>query len=197
MTKKRTDRLNSLKKSAFTSREAMLCGLTNYDLKKLVNEGLIIKEGRGVYLKEANSREYETSQYAVVLAQLGAPSAICLWTALTFHDLTEEVPSIIWAYVPYEKSSHLKSVKIVRKRNPFWEIGIETINGIKITNIERTLVDAMADRKHFTKAQSFIMILSAIKDQKTTLMKIMNMAKKLKVINRLGQDLLLLQDAYV
>jgi predicted transcriptional regulator of viral defense system len=109
---------------------------------------------------------------------------------LTFHDLTEEVPSIIWAYVPYEKSSHLKSVKIVRKRNPFWEIGIETINGIKITNIERTLVDA-------TKAQSFIMILSAIKDQKTTLMKIMNMAKKLKVINRLGQDLLLLQDAYV
>jgi predicted transcriptional regulator of viral defense system len=175
----------------------MLTGLTSYDLKELVNEGLIIKEGRGVYLKESHSQEFETSQYAVVLAQLGGPSVICLWTALAYYELTEEVPSDVWAYVPYEKSARLKSVKIVRKRNPFWDVGIETVDGVKITNIERSLVDAMADRKHFTKAQSFKMILSAINNKKTTLMKILNMAKKLKVINRLEKDLILLQDAYV
>jgi hypothetical protein len=55
----------------------------------------------------------------------------------------------------------------------------------------------MADKKHFTKGQSFQMILKAIKEKKTTLTKIINMAKKLNVSNRLEKDLLLLQDAYV
>ena len=166
-------------------------------MQELTREGLITKEGRGIFLISDKSGDFETCQYAILLAQLGTPSVICLWTALAFYELTEEVPSEIWAYVPYEKTTRLKSVKIVRKRNPFWEVGINTIENVRITNIERTLVDTMTDRKHFTKGQSFKMILNAIRDKKTTLMKIINMAKKLKVDKRLEKDLLLLQDAYV
>lgn len=197
MLNKRTTRLKLIKKRAFTAREAMDLGLTYYDLQELTRAGLIAKEGRGIFLVSDKTGDFETSQYAIVLAQLGAPSAICLWTALAYYELTEEVPSEVWAYVPYEKTARLESVKIVRKRNPFWDVGIDTIENVRITNIERTLVDAMADRKHFTKGQSFKMILNAIRVKKTTLMKIINMAKKLKVDKRLEKDLLLLQDAYV
>ena len=197
MLNKRTARLKLIKKRAFTSREAMDLGLTYYDLQKLTNEGLIAKEGRGIFLISDKTDDFETSQYAIVLAQLGSPSVICLWTALAYYDLTEEIPSEIWAYVPYQKTTRLESVKIVRKRNPFWDVGIDNVENVRITNIERTLVDAMADRKHFTKGQSFKMILNAIREKKTTLMKIINMAKKLKVNKRLEKDLLLLQDAYV
>lgn len=192
-----TEKLKLVKKDAFSSRDALLVGLTYYELNQLVHAGHLVKEGRGVFLKKNSSAYSDYSEhYAIALAQLGEPSALCLWSALVFHDLTEEAPADIWVYVPYEKTTKL-NIRTVRKRNPFWEIGIEVFDGIRCTNIERTLVDAMADRKHFTEAQAYKMAVHAIKQKKTTFLKLYNMAKKLKVLNRLSRDLLILEEAYV
>lgn len=191
------EKLRLVKKDAFSAKDALLAGLTYYELNKLVHAGTLLKEGRGVFIKK-NSKSYSdySEHYAIALAQLGEPSALCLWSALVLHDLTEEAPSDIWIYVPYEKTTRL-NIRIIRKRNPFWDVGIEVIEGVRCTNIERTLVDAMADRKHFTEVQAYKMTMDAIRMKKTTFRKLHEMAKKLNVDKRLGRDLLILEESYV
>ena len=194
-TQHKSKHLKKINARAFSSKDAIEAGLSYYDLNQLVKEGFLVKEGRGVFLKK-NMVGNENEHYAVALAQLGEPSALCLWSALVFHDLTEEAPSDIWACVPYEKTTRLK-IKTVRKRNPQWDIGIETINGIRVTNVERTLVDALLDRRHFTEVQAYKIVMDAIRAKKTTFQKLYAMAKKLKAEKGLKRDLLLLEETYV
>ena len=101
----------------------------------------------------------------------------------TFHQLTEQVPEQAWAYVPIEKYSHLNTVRVVRKSNPLWDVGIEAFEGVMITDIGRELIDALYDKKHISEAESFKMALEALKDKKTTIKKL---AKELgaAVVNR-------------
>jgi predicted transcriptional regulator of viral defense system len=191
------EKLKLVNKDAFSAKDALMAGLTYYELNKLVHAGTLIKEGRGVFIKK-NSNSYSdySEHYAIALAQLGEPSALCLWSALVLHDLTEEAPPDIWVYVPYEKTTRL-NIRIIRKRNPYWHIGIEVFEGVRCTNIERTLVDAMADRKHFTEVQAYKMTMDAIRMKKTTFRKLYEMAKRLNVEKRLRRDLLILEEIYV
>jgi len=192
----RVKKLKRINKWAFSSKEAISdAGLSYYELNLLLHEGHLMKEERGIFVKKLHANS-ETDHYAVALAQLGEPSALCLWSALVLHDLTEEAPSNIWAYVPYEKTTRLK-IKTVRKRNPQWEIGIESINGIRVTNIERTLIDILLDRKHFPEVQAYKIVMDAIRVKKTNFQKLYAMAKKLKADKRLKRDLLILEETHV
>ncbi|MBI2522270.1 MAG: hypothetical protein HYV97_17755 [Bdellovibrio sp.] len=192
-TQAREKKLKQIKKMAFTAKEAISeAGFSYYELNLLVKNGYLVKEGRGTFIKK-NHANSESDHYAVALTQLGEPSVLCLWSALVFHDLTEEAPSDIWAYVPYEKTTRLK-IKAVRKRNPHWDIGIETINGIRVTNIERTLIDILLDRKHFPEVQAYKIVMDAIRVKKTAFQKLFAMAKKLKADKRLKRDLLILEE---
>lgn len=189
--------LDSIHKGTFSARDALEAGLTYYELRKLVEQGLLRKEGRGVFVKTESAEAYsESGHYAVALAQVGEPSALCLWSALVFHDLTEEAPAEIWVYLPYEKTTKLK-IKAVRKRQPFWNIGIEVYDGVRVTNIERTLVDVMADRRHFSEPQAYKMAVNAIRMKKTSFKKLYDMARRLKLEKRLERNLILLEEAYV
>ena len=170
--------LSQIQKEVFTAKEALKEGLSYYELNLLVKEGLLIKVDRGVFAKATTKQESSDNEhYAVVLAKLGYPSALCLWSALVFHDLTEEAPAEIWVYVPYEKTTRL-DIRTVRKRNPQWDIGFETIDGIRITTTERTLVDVLLDRRHFSEVQAYKILMDAIRAKRTTFNKLYTMAKK-------------------
>ena len=108
----RSKKLNQVKKNIFSSKDAVMVGLTYYELNQMVQAGLLIKEGRGLFVKKNAPRNSESEHYEIALAQLGGPSALCLWSALVFHDLTEEAPSDIWVYVPNEKTTKLKRVEL-------------------------------------------------------------------------------------
>jgi predicted transcriptional regulator of viral defense system len=194
--KKRQQLLKNIKKSIFSSKEALLTGLNYHDLNVLEGQGDIEKIARGIYQKSGKTN-VEGDSYSIALTHLGEPSVICLWSALVFHELTEQVPEKIWVYVPLEKYSHLNSVKVVRKRNPFWEIGTETIKGVRVTNIERTLVDALYDKKHVSEAEAFKMVKISLKEKKTTIKKLFEMAQSLGISKSLKVKLSFLQENYV
>lgn len=194
--KKRLQVIKNIGKKIFSSKEALLSGLNYHDLNVLEAGGEIEKLARGIYQKSGKDFLEEDS-YLIALAHLGEPSAICLWSALSFHELTEQVPEKIWVYVPIEKYSHLSSVKVVRKKNPLWDIGIETIKGIRVTDINRTLIDVLYDKKHVSESESFKMIQTALKEKKTTIKKLFEMANRLGVNKSLKLKLSLLQDSYV
>jgi predicted transcriptional regulator of viral defense system len=194
--KKRLQALKIIRAEIFSCKEARKQGLNYHDLNVLVTNKKISKLGRGIYQK-FGKESIETESFAAVLAHLGEPSAICLWSALSFHQLTEQVPEQVWVYVPIKKYSHLSTVRVVRKINPFWNIGIETIEGIRVTDVNRTLIDALYDKKHISEAESFKMVLQALKDKKTTIKKLADMAHKLAVSTQLKLKLSLLQDNHV
>jgi predicted transcriptional regulator of viral defense system len=194
--KKRLQALKNIESNTFSSKDALKLGLNYHDLNVLVDEEKISKLSRGVYQK-FGKESFETESFSIILAHLGEPSVICLWSALSFHQLTEQVPEQVWAYVSIGKYSHLNTVRVVRKINPFWDIGIETIEGVRITDVNRTLIDALYDKKHISEAESFKMVLQALKDNKTTIKKLADMAQKLGVSKKLKLKLSLLQDNYV
>lgn len=194
--KTRTEALSYIKSPIFSRREALEVGLNTYDLGELVKSGTLEREGRGLYRK-TDSEISEHESYAKALAHLGEPSAISLWSALAFHDLTEEVPSKIWVYLPLEKYSHLKDLMVVRKTDPKWEVGIEVIEGIRVTNIERTIVEALADGRHFDKFTPVRILLNAIRNKRTTETKLLAMARKLGLDDKVKDSLLIFQDFYV
>jgi predicted transcriptional regulator of viral defense system len=190
----KTKTLKQIRGEVFSAKEAIRAGLSYYDLNQFLKEGHLSKVERGVFLKkQATASEHE--HYAIALAQLGEPSALCLWSALVFHDLTEEAPSQIWVYVPYEKTTRLQ-IKTVRKRNPQWNVGVETIKGIRVTSVERTLVDVLLDRRHFSEIQAFKITMDAIRSKKTSFQKLYGMAKKMNAEDRLKRDLILLEETY-
>ncbi len=115
--KSRIEALDLINSSGLSTKQAIEAGLNAYDLSELVEQGILEKERRGVYRK-VDHQLPENESYAVALAHLGSPSAICLWSALVFHDLTEEAPSKIWVYLPLKKYSHVKGLVVVRKKIP-------------------------------------------------------------------------------
>jgi len=189
-------KLNLIKKNVFNAKEAKKIGLDYYDLKVLVKENLLQKSARGIYQKKSSS-SYEDESLQNALVHLGEKSCICLLSAFSYYELTDEIPEKVWAYVPINKFSHLESIKVVRKRDPKWNIGIINKNGVIITNIDRTVIDALSDRKHVTLADSFKIAKIALLNKMTTLKNLVLMAKKLGVYKRVKLNLTLLQDEYV
>jgi predicted transcriptional regulator of viral defense system len=140
MNKERTTLLKELKQSPFTVQAAKDVGLSFYDLQVLLGLKKIIKLERGVYAKQS-TKSSDNQEMNIALVHLGEPSCICLLSALYLYGLTDEIPNQTWAYVPYEKFTRQANIKIIRKRNPNWEFGITTFDNMKVTSIERTLID--------------------------------------------------------
>ena len=194
--KNRLKKLNLIKKKTFTAKEAKSFDLDYYDLNTLVKNEKLRKSARGVYQK-TSFKSYEEESLLNALAHLGDQSCICLLSAFYYYGITDEIPDQVWVYVPINKFSHLNNLKVVRKRDPRWEIGIIKKNGVVITNIHRTVIDALSDKKHVTDPESMKIVKAALDQKLTTLKELVSMAKKLDVYNRVKLKLTLLQDEYV
>ena len=192
----RSQKLNKIKTEVFTNKDAKKVGLSFYDLKLLIGSDKIQRSDRGIYRKE--SSEYDQNEDMVnILVHVGRPSCVSLLSALFVHNLTDMIPDQIWIYVPYGKFTHLRSVKVIRKRVPYWDIGIEMVGLLRITSIERTLIDCLVDRKHFDEVDAIGFVKQALNEERTTVAALFSMAKRLKVEKRVKLILTLMQESYV
>lgn len=194
--KDRLKTLELIKKDIFTAKDAKFFGLDYYDLNILVKNKELKKYERGIYQK-VTFKSYDIESLLNALAYMGDKSCICLFSAFYYYGITDEIPDRVWVYVPISKYSHLENLKIVRKRNPHWDIGIINKKGVMITNIHRTVIDALSDKKHVTESESMKIARTALKEKLTTLNELVLMAKKLNVYNRVKLKLTFLQDEYV
>ena len=76
-------------------------------------------------------------------------------------------------------------MKVFRKRNPYWNIGIEIKEGYSITSIERTIAETLIYRAQLGSTLGIEALKRAIFEKKTTLGKVLDMATKLKVSHRI------------
>lgn len=174
--------LQKLPKDVFTLQDANMAGVSKYYLSKMIENERINELRRGVYQRNDTNRDQENIQetaFKVATAKLKEKSAICLWSALSYYNITEQVPSTIWAIVPYPYDS--KYVKPLRLKDPRWDVGIINHEGFSITSIERTLIECFLNPKYVAVSESFASLKEALKDKKTSMKKLLAISEQLGV----------------
>ena len=79
-------------------RELEAHGVSRVQLARLVKEGLVIRQARGIYVVPGHT---PTETHALAQVAKRVPDAVfCLFTALRFHDLTTQLPSEVWIALP-------------------------------------------------------------------------------------------------
>ncbi len=184
-----------LPSTPFSLKDVMKLNITRYAVSKMVEKGSVVKIGHGLYqkkLKKKRNTNFDTSMFERVFARSSGEGCICLWSALEFYDLTDEFIEQAWIYISYEKNIRVEEARPVRKRKLSLEHGVVDYEAFKITNLERTLIDCFLSKKHISLRDSLEMCRRAISLKKTSIKKLVEMAKVLNVYGQTKEYLGLL-----
>ncbi len=160
-----------------TSKELEKLGLSRTKIRALTQEAKLLRVGRGVY-QLPNVELDNESLYRAATTRIKGRSAVCLMSALSHYNLTDEIPRQTWLLVNIDSRTIHKDIRLYRSNNPHWKIGIVKADGYKITSLERTIVDAIILKKKFGNL-GIEALKRALKEKLTTASKIMDMAAKL------------------
>jgi predicted transcriptional regulator of viral defense system len=95
--KERTQRLIE-ERGLIRPKDLDALGITRAQLARLVAEGLVLQQARGVYIA---ARHAPTAEHTLAHVAKRVPEGIfCLLTALRFHGLTTQSPAEIWIALP-------------------------------------------------------------------------------------------------
>jgi len=133
------------------TRDLIALGVHTDTLYALRTSGRIVELGRGLY-RLADADEAEHPDLAVVAAR--APNAsVCLISALSYHEITTQIPSTIHLAVPRGNYHALKlsmPVTVYRFDSKTFNEGLETHRvgdkPLKIYGVARTVVDCFKFR---------------------------------------------------
>lgn len=135
-------------------------GIRRENLKKYLNEGVIVKESRGIY-----SFADEWNDEFVLLQERCKKGIFSYGTALYFHGLSDRFPDKISMTIPKDYNvfylkEKLNNVEFHRVKSSLWDLGIiEMISpqggNILVYDIERCICDIIKNKKK-TDPQIFI-----------------------------------------
>jgi len=173
----------SIQGKPFTYKEACKKGLTQYAIQKLLEAGVIERLERGLY-RSVDEDLSDEELYRRATKRVGKPAVICLLSALSYYELTDNIPKQVWLMVPKEKRVKSSRVKLYRARNPQWKVGIVTKDGYSITSLERTIVDALTLKALLSPRLGVDALKSAIARKNTSANKVLQTATQLGAKHR-------------
>ena len=166
---------------------AMLkAGFHRTEIKSLVESGKIEKIGRGIYhLKSGPS----LSSPDLVTVALQAPKGvICLISALSYHNATDEVPHSVSVAIPRGLRANkidYPPVQYFRYGPKVWENGIETHaidrHPVKIYSLAKTVADCFKYRNKIDLDVARQALKFAVTEEKIKPTEIMRFAKICRV----------------
>jgi predicted transcriptional regulator of viral defense system len=173
-----------LKKPFFTSKEASIFGVSAAVLGHYVKTGKIKRIRRGVYQDADYKNADAFLWYDLVEAVHSIPGGVvCLISALSIYELTEEMPRQHWIGIRQGTSAkRKKQIKVVRFRNielGKTEIELEGMR-IPIFDKERTIIDAFRLLSIETAIKALKMAVKKKQEDRLDLLKIEEYAKKLR-----------------
>lgn len=131
--------------------EAVRLGIYSGDLTGMKKEGIIEQISRGIY--RVSNTEPDTHNDLAVVSLKIPRGVICLISALSFHDITTQIPHAVYIALPKGFKKHkiaYPPVQFFRLSKNSYEAGIENhkINGVnvKIYSPEKTVVDCFKFR---------------------------------------------------
>lgn len=120
---------------AIAAKDLEAKGIHRQYLKRLEQQGLLIRSGRGIYTYVDAEL---TESHSLVEAALRVPhGVICLLSALSFYELTTQAPFEIWLAINQKARSpkeELLPLRIVYMSGAAFEAGIEehSIEGVPV-----------------------------------------------------------------
>jgi predicted transcriptional regulator of viral defense system len=137
--------------STIRTRDALAGGIHPEDLRRLVDRGVLLKSGRGMYTYiDAELSEHHS---LAVASQRVEHGVICLLSALQFHGIGTQAPFEVWVAIDVHArrpNSDVLSLRPVYMSGLALTVGIEThaIEGtsVRIFNLAKTIVDCFKYR---------------------------------------------------
>jgi predicted transcriptional regulator of viral defense system len=167
--------------------EALKHGISHYTLYSLLDKGVIEQVSRGIYRLTCLPG---ISYPDIVTVAMRYPNAvICLISALSFHEITTQIPHRVDIAIPrnsYRPTLDWPSIAVHRFSDQAYQAGIEehNIDGVtvKIYDMEKTLVDCFRFRNIYGGIGIVIEALEFYRDEKeVNYKKIMEYAKICRV----------------
>jgi len=101
-------------------------GIARVRLRRLVERGLLVRVGRGLYALPSIDLGVNESLAAVCKAV--PHGVICLLSALRFHELTTQVPAAVWLAIHVKARAPVGPgipIRLIRSTSPVLEAGVE------------------------------------------------------------------------
>ncbi len=174
------------KKGMVTASDVEKEGLNRNIIYQMCNEGLLVRQNRGLY--SVPNAEFSEHLSLIEVSKMSPDSIICLVSALSFHGITTQLPHEVWiavkrgSWVPKYDFPHV-NVTVVSGRA--FDFGIEEhkINGvqIKVYNIAKTVADGFKFRNKIGLDVAIEALKETVIARKTTVDEIMKAAEICRV----------------
>ena len=155
-------------------------GVSQATLTRLVKKGAISRISFGLYAHPGWKIPPQEIDFAVACARFGPKSAIGGASALFHYGLLEQPPSQIWVVCPPQKYGNKRFFRLLRTKTSPKE-GIDKFKFYRITNIERTVIEALRFSSKIGTRIAINAGRKALQQGLTTEKKLGEMARKLKL----------------
>jgi len=169
-------------------RDLQAAGIPRVYLKQLVEQGELVKTGRGLYV--CADTAFTENHSLAEAAKLVPQGVICLLSALRYHDLTTENPAAVWIAIPRgtrPPRSSAPALRVARFSGPMMTLGIErhVIQGVSVPiySVAKTIADCFRFRNRIGVNIAFEALRDAWRNKRTTSDELWRCAKLCRVLN--------------
>ena len=175
---------NLLSKPQFSIKDAKRQGVPKEALAYFCKIGVLERVFKGIYRVANYESNIDISLESLATVASSIPSGvICLISALSYYELTDEIPKEIWIAIPHKNRAPKKhGARIVRMRNI--KLGQKNIKikeyQVKIFDREKCIIDAFRYISPEIAIKALKMYLNDYKN-KASIKKLTEYAEKLRV----------------
>jgi predicted transcriptional regulator of viral defense system len=163
-------------------------GIPREYLIRLIRQGKLERIGRGLYIIPG-SLSNENASLAQVCKRV-PHAVICLLSALTYHELTTQLPSRIWIALESKKWKpriEYPSIELIRMSGKAFRFGIETheIEGVhvKVYSPSKTVADCFKFRNKIGLDVALEALRDTWRQQRVSMDELWTAAKVCRVAN--------------
>lgn len=155
------------------SRDLVAIGVAATAISRAVAEGAVVRIGRGLY--QLPDSEPDLHSALIEIAKRAPKAVICLTSALSFHQLTDQLPRKIWIAVgakDWAPKIDYPQIRVVRFREPYLTNGLEVHNihgvEVRVYSITKSIADAFRNPKLVDRSVAIEAMKSALNNRKAT-----------------------------
>jgi predicted transcriptional regulator of viral defense system len=155
------------------SRDLVAIGVAATAISRAVAEGAVVRIGRGLY--QLPDSEPDLHSALIEIAKRAPKAVICLTSALSFHQLTDQLPRKIWIAVgakDWAPKIDYPQIRVVRFREPYLTNGLEVHNihgvDVRVYSITKSIADAFRNPKLVDRSVAIEAMKSALNERKAT-----------------------------
>lgn len=155
------------------SRDLAAIGVAATAIARAVADGAVVRIGRGLY--QLPGSEPDLHSALIEIAKRAPKAIICLTSALSFHQLTDQLPRRVWIAIgakDWTPKIDYPRIRIVRFREPYLSNGMEVHHirdvELRVYSVTKTIADAFRNPQLVDRSVAIEAMKSALIDRKAT-----------------------------